>query len=108
MRISIALLGGFSGMNEAPLMAAYDELRFLANAEHVPPGIKSALLGLSECQTKLFCTVFVGGLTLGTADETIRLEPSNLLSELILAMTALDWPQVMILVHKAHSTPAAA
>jgi hypothetical protein len=64
-------------MNDAPLMEAYAELRSIADAEHVPPRVKSALLGLSKCQTKLFCTVCVDGLAVRAPDGGIRLEPSD-------------------------------
>ena len=88
-------------------MEAYAELRALSEAEHVPPWVKSTLLGLSEHQTKLFVTVpdrssdrspgFTGART---ADrESIRLEPSNFLRELLAACRALEWPKVLVLVH---------
>jgi hypothetical protein len=90
-------------LNETPLMEAYERLRTLAYAQHVPPWIKDALFGLSDCQHKLFVTVFVQESALGAADGYIRFEPSNFLSELILAITALDWPRVMVLIHEATS-----
>jgi hypothetical protein len=95
-------------INDAPLMRAYEELRTLADAEHVPPRIKCALVRLSDCHNKLFVTVFVQESALGAADGCIRFEPSDLLGELILALTALDWPQVMVLVHGACSAPETA
>jgi len=92
-------------MNDAPLMEAYAELRALAEADHVPPGVQSALFRLSECQTKLFTMVCVQELAFGAADGCIRLEPSNFLRELIKALSALDWPRVLLLVHDATSPP---
>src|SRR5262249_942138 len=86
-------------------------LRLLGNADHVPPGVKAALLRLSECQTKLFCTVpespgardrsrgvqDTGALDLDV--HGLRLEPSNFLCELLAALRALEWPRVLVLVH---------
>ena len=90
-------------MNDAPLMEAYAELRTLAEAEHIPPGVKSALFRLSECQTKLFTTVCLQESAFGAADGSIQLEPSNLLRELITALKALDWPKVLVFVHECTS-----
>ena len=97
-------------MNDASLMAAYAELHSLMDAEHVPR-VKTALLSLSQRQTKLFCTVLE---SIGAADGSrlahnaktlygdgngLRLEPSNFLSELLAAMRTLEWPKVVILIH---------
>lgn len=90
-------------MNVAPLFEAYAELRALVEADHVPVGVKEAALRLSECQKKLFVTVFVVDLAEGTTDGTIRFEPSNCLLELLAAANALDWPLFVVLVHDALS-----
>jgi hypothetical protein len=59
-------------MNDAPLMAAYVELRELVNADHTPPWVKAACLSLSLHQTKLFCTVPEGiGQRMGPSRLTI-------------------------------------
>jgi hypothetical protein len=102
-------------MNDVPLMAAYEELRSLLANPCVPEDVARACLRLSECQTKLFCTVPEGYRTgdwanrienAGASDFKgwgLRLEPSNLLRELLAALRAFEWPRVMILVHGATS-----
>jgi hypothetical protein len=106
-------------INAAPLMEAYAELRTLLENPDAPKGVKLACLRLSQHQTKLFCTVPDG---CGTGNKTeltdlsrtpdvncwgLRLEPSNLLCELITAMRASEWPRVFVLVHEASSYDAA-
>ena len=103
-------------INDAPLMQAYEELRALLADPCVPEGVISACLRLSECQTKLFCTHVdghrardrAGGTESGALGKTLRLEPSNLLSELLAALRAFEWPRVLVLVHSACSTREAA
>ena len=102
-------------MNDAPLMTAYEELRTLLADPRCPENVSAACLGLSECQTKLFCTVPDGyrtgdwAKTIGDAGAfnidgwPLRLEPSNFLRELLAALRALEWPRVLILVHEATS-----
>jgi hypothetical protein len=102
-------------MNDAPLMEAYAELRALLADPLVPEGVVSACLRLSECQTKLFCSVpeglRAGDRTDGANDTrtfdvdagVLRLEPSNFLCELLAALRAFEWPRVLVLVHEATS-----
>lgn len=98
-------------MNDAPLMAAYAELRALLADPNVPEGVTAACFRLSECQTKLFCTVPDGYRAeerpkrveyAGTFDGKVwglRFEPSNFLCELLAALRASEWPRVLVLVH---------
>lgn len=95
-------------LNDAPLQEAYAELRALLARPEVPERVYTACLGLSEVQTKLFCSVSdsyrtedgtemvqdAGALNLG-----MRLEPSNFLRELLAALRAFDWPKVLSAVH---------
>jgi hypothetical protein len=97
-------------MNDAPLMAAYAELRSLLADPRCPEGVYAACLRLSDIQTKLFCSVSdsyrtedgakrvenAGALNLG-----MRLEPSNFLRKLLAALRAFEWPRVLVLVHDA-------
>jgi|SRR5277367_1195985 len=103
-------------MNDAPLMEAYAELRFLLANPSVPEGVVAACRGLSQHQTKLFCTVPEGYRTGDWAKRVenagafdgdgwgLRLEPSYLLSELIAALRAFEWPRVFVLIQDAIST----
>jgi hypothetical protein len=95
-------------------MAAYAELRELVGADHTPPRVKATCLGLSQHQTKLFCTVLESNGAKDGAEPIddartpdgqgevivgLRLEPSNFLLELLAAMRALEWPKVLVLIH---------
>jgi hypothetical protein len=94
-------------------MAAYAELRELVDADHTPPGVKSACLSLSKYQPKLFCTVpegcgakdgaepidDPGALNGEVGAPSLRLEPSNFLHELLAALRAFEWPKVLVLIH---------
>lgn len=104
-------------MNSAPLMEAYEELRTLLAGPDVPEHVVTACLGLSKCQTKLFCTVPEGYRTgdwarcandAGASNRdawALRLEPSNFLRELLAALRAFEWPRVLVLVHYALESP---
>jgi hypothetical protein len=112
-------------MNDAPLMEAYEELRTLLAHPSVPERVVSACMGLSQFQTKLFCTVpdrtgpyrtvpdgyRAGDWSKGFEDTGaldgdgwgLRLEPSNFLRELLAALRAFEWPKVLVLIHETCS-----
>jgi hypothetical protein len=101
----------------APLITALQELGALLSDPGVPPGVVLAASSLSECQTKLFGTHHEGhGATDGaksiddswTLDGSLRLEPSDLLCELLAAFRAFEWPKVLVLIHQASSLDGAA
>jgi hypothetical protein len=98
-------------------MKAYQELRALLANPDVPERVYTACLGLSNFQTKLFCSVSDSYWTedgasriehAGTLDGEMRLEPSNFLCELLAALRAFEWPRVVVLVHEATSGGARA
>ena len=101
-------------LNDATLMVAYAELRELVDADHTPPRVKAACLGLGKHETKLFCTVLESNRAKDGAEPIddartpdgqgevivgLRLEPPNFLLELLAALRALEWPKVLVLIH---------
>ena len=106
-------------MSDASLMEACAELRALLANPNTPEGVVSACLRLSEYQTKLFCTVPESYRAADRSSEpvehpgafdrdkwSLRLEPSNLLRELLAALLASEWPRVIVLVHDTTSDGA--
>jgi hypothetical protein len=97
-------------IDDAALQQADAELRSLLARPDVPEEVLSACLSLSECQHKLFLSMPNGYRTgdwsklvddAGTFNRDgwpLRLEPSNLLRELIAALRAFEWPKVLILI----------
>lgn len=78
-----------------------EELRLLLQSDHIPPRVKSACLCLSKDQKKLFAWVPEIDGTSGTPALLPGLHASDFLCELLKALRALDWPQVIVLVHDA-------
>ena len=76
------------------------ELVFFLDANHVSPWIKLPVPRFGEVHRKLF-TCVVDSPALRASDLIPGLYPSNLLCELVVAIRALDWPNVRILVHDA-------
>lgn len=81
-----------------------DALRRIVETEHVPPGVMSALLGLSQRQKELFCWVGVPDAAVGAPRFLPGLYASDFFNELLFALKALDWPKVLILIH-GNSSP---
>jgi hypothetical protein len=77
-----------------------EELIRLINADHVPPGIKSAVSRFSECQTKLFCWMVKVEPAFGATEHHSSFEASNFLCELVEAARAFDWPRVIRAIHR--------
>jgi hypothetical protein len=89
------------------------ELRALLASPRLLVGVISACFRLTEDQTKIGCAVIErpgtgdganrikNSGTFNFDDGSLRLEPSNLLCELLAALRALEWPQVPILVQDA-------
>lgn len=75
------------------------ELRRLLQTHHVPSRVKDACLCLSERQKELFVWVAEVGPALGASRRPSGLYATDLLSELIEAIRALDWPKVVVLIH---------
>lgn len=92
-------------LNDASLLAALRELGDRLSAVDVPERVVETIPRLSDCQTKLFTTVVVQGAAtvLGAADGIMRLEPSDLLLEMLAAVRASEWPRFIVLVHGAVS-----
>ena len=90
-------------MTDIPLVVALRELGDRLSSVDVPKGVIEAIPSLSELLLQLFTTVFVAGAAGGTPDGIMRLEPSNLLLEMLAAVRAGEWPRFVVLIHDATS-----
>ena len=72
-----------------------------ADSRHQRPGVEQALSRLGKHEKKLFRWMPDGEAALGASVSTGGLQPSYLLGKLVAAIGALDWPEVIILVHDA-------
>ena len=77
------------------------ELVGLAQAQHVPPWVSEAILGLAQDPRKLVCMNGYAKGTLGARRFLLSLCASDLLCELTEAVRALDWLKVRVLAHAA-------
>jgi hypothetical protein len=85
--------------NDASLLDALRELGDRLSAVDVPERVVEALPRRSDRKKKLFTTVFMRGQTAGASDGGMRLEPSNLLLEMLAAVRTCEWPQFVVLIH---------
>jgi hypothetical protein len=97
-----------SPLNDQPYREKTAELLRLLDADHVPPRIKSAVPCLSQCHSKLFVMVCEPSPAIGTPHLSPGIYPYNLLCELVEAIRALEWPKVLVLVHRALSDKGSA
>jgi hypothetical protein len=91
-------------MNDEPLFGALRELGDRFSAVDVPQRVIDTFPSLSDLQTKFFTTVLVQGQAAGATNSIMRLEPSNLLLEMLAAVRACEWPRFIVLIHDATSS----
>src|SRR5580704_13997938 len=65
------------------LLQALRELGGVLSAVDVPQGVKDAFPSLSDLQTQLFTTVPIPEFASGAPDKVMRLEPTDLLLEMV-------------------------
>jgi hypothetical protein len=80
------------------------ELLGLLEGDHVPPRVKLAVPSLSKCHNKLFVMVSKPSPALRADYLEPGIYPSDLLCKLVEAIRALEWPQVLVLIHEATSS----
>lgn len=87
---------------------AMEELTRLAKSGELPPEVIWALASIFEHPAKLFCVEPDIQLADGvwTASPACRLQASNLLVKLVLAVRALDWKAVIVAAEQHVGTPA--
>jgi len=92
-------------MRDDALLKALRELGECLSAVDVPHGVVATFPSLSNLGPKLFVTVLEQNSAAlpGATDCIMRLEPSDLLLECLLAARAHEWPRFIVLVHEAHS-----
>lgn len=85
------------------LLQALRELGGVLSAVDVPQGVIDTFPSLSDLQTQLFTTVLIPEFAGGAPDEVMRLEPTDLLLEMLAAARTSEWPRLVVLVHDAIS-----
>ena len=82
------------------------ELGNLLSANDCPGEVVDAASGLLQSPDKLFWFVPKGDLAIRAPNLGAGLQPSDLLLELVQAVRALEWPKVLVLIHRALPLPA--
>ena len=88
-------------MTDARLISALRQLGDILSAPDVPAEVVALIPLLDEKCLHLFTTVIVQDKTVGATHGIPHLEPSGLLTELIAAGRARDWPKFASYAHVA-------
>ena len=95
------------GLPEMSYREALDELIGKAKTGEIPHEVVRALASVCDHPAKLFCCELEScpASGVGAASALPRLQASNLLVELVLAVRALDWEVIVVAAKQHGSTP---